>query len=69
VQNDDKYILPAAKASEEDIGKNAEKAVAYLKRTDNLDTVDILGLSTYLEEADEQEDEEGPDSGGPAGGE
>lgn len=40
--------IPTAQESEEVIGKDAFKAVAYLKATSNMDVVDMLGLSEYV---------------------
>jgi hypothetical protein len=64
-QLDDNSVPPLAK-SKEDAAENIPAAIAYLKRTDNLDLADQLGLSTYLEETDEQKtkDRSGPADGG-----
>jgi hypothetical protein len=53
-QFDNKPQLPTQSESENQIAEQAPEAVSYLRRTDNLDILEALGLSTYLEEGDEQ---------------
>lgn len=57
-QLDDNEFVPVRAKTAQDVEKDAQQAVAYLKRTDNLDLAEILDLSTYLEDADEQEAED-----------
>lgn len=57
-QLDDNGFVPVRAKTSRDVEKDAEKAVAYLKRTDNLDLAEALDLSTYLEDTDEQETED-----------
>lgn len=57
-QLDDNQLVPPLAKTAEDVEKDAEQAVAYLKRTDNLDLAEILDLSTYLEDTDEQKAED-----------
>lgn len=57
-QLDDNQLVPPIAKSKEDAAKDIPAALAYLKRTDNLDLAERLGLSTYLEDTDEQETED-----------
>lgn len=65
-QLDDNQLVPPLAKSKENAAPDIPAAVAYLKRTDNLDLAEQLGLSTYLEDTDEQEteDRDSPASGG-----
>lgn len=54
---DDEKRIPVAAKSVADMAKHVPYALAYLKRTNNLDAVEALGLSLYLEDKSDDQRE------------